>query len=75
MGGFGIERSVTQWLEVMQKQYKCFSESLMSNKKRNPNKSSTAARDMLIGLRILIGLLQGGCYPLLVGLWGKWAPK
>ena len=36
---------------------------------------SKSARNIIIISRILIGLLQGGCYPLLVGLWGKWATK
>ena len=41
----------------------------------NSISTSESAKAVMFTSRLLIGLLQGGCYPLLVGLWGKWAPK
>ena len=33
-----------------------------------------AASNVLLATRIIIGLLQGCCYPTFHGLWGNWAP-
>ena len=41
----------------------------------NSANDSTSAYRSNFAARIIIGLSQGGTYPLLVGLWGKWAPK
>ena len=41
----------------------------------NAMSSSLAAFRVNFTSRIIIGFAQGGTYPLLVGLWGKWAPS
>ena len=41
----------------------------------NSANNSTSAYRLNFTARVIIGLAQGGTYPLLVGLWGKWAPK
>lgn len=41
----------------------------------NAASNSTMAFNINFTSRIIIGLVQSGTYPLLVGLWGKWSPK
>jgi len=34
----------------------------------------STASSIMLAIRIIIGLLQGCCYPIFHGLWGNWAP-